>query len=708
MSAAGVREGLVHRLRRNLVGPSEPEDADLADERLPAGESPSRWYLTGFIAPSGELSSPAAVPPADAEFEEGDSFFPEPEGFGAGGAAGDDDEPEPPAARRRYLPSSIGLSAMIEPGVDAIEATISWGDYVPEPPLPPEVLESGVEPKGTPLTWRRIPKHRTVTLRIPREDEGLVALLVPDSGASARPGGTLEIGVRARPFRLRLATGRSREVRVVTVFLVNKRLEPPSRFRDLSYAYQARIALGCEAGFLAQHDLSRIARDDWDDQLADLHYRDSAAYAVGLGCATGHEADADGAVRRVHTLHLPRAAVERTVAAHVEGVAFGMDRLAALARAGGEGLAAALAPLVADYARWSAGQQAAAEAEGEIADAPQRARTAAALVEAQEQARDRIAAGIALLGADDKARTAFEIANRAVADALRARAGNAALAPAWRPFQLAFILLNLAGLADQRHRRSRDSSTCCSSRPAAARRRPIWASPPSPSRSGVWRAAGLLGRRRERDDALHAAAADARPARARRRRGLRAGTDAHRSGLRGADGRACSATGRSRSACGSDRTPRPNRLGGKGDKSNDTAVARVRAFQSGRDSRAARPDQGLPMVRHRRSRQQSFRCTPHADTARPTWRLRCANPACAFTGDRPLPIVTVDEAIYRRLPAFLIATVDKFASLPWKGEAGAFFGHVDRARRHRLLRRGRAGGAAARSTAAEPGWTRPT
>jgi hypothetical protein len=38
----------------------------------------------------------------------------------------------------------------------------------------------------------------------------------------------------------------------------------------------------------------------------------------------------------------------------------------------------------------------------------------------------------------------------------------------------------------------------------------------------------------------------------------------------------------------------------------------------------------------------------------------------------------VDEAIYRRLPAFLIATVDKFASLPWLGDVGALFGKVDR------------------------------
>ena len=38
--------------------------------------------------------------------------------------------------------------------------------------------------------------------------------------------------------------------------------------------------------------------------------------------------------------------------------------------------------------------------------------------------------------------------------------------------------------------------------------------------------------------------------------------------------------------------------------------------------------------------------------------------ACEFSGDRPLPVVAVDEPVCRRLSAFLIATVDKFASPP--------------------------------------------
>ena len=46
------------------------------------------------------------------------------------------------------------------------------------------------------------------------------------------------------------------------------------------------------------------------------------------------------------------------------------------------------------------------------------------------------------------------------------------------------------------------------------------------------------------------------------------------------------------------------------------------------------------------------------------------NRECDFTRGRPLPILGVDEPIYRRLPCFLIATVDKFAAMPWTGEVG--------------------------------------
>ena len=38
----------------------------------------------------------------------------------------------------------------------------------------------------------------------------------------------------------------------------------------------------------------------------------------------------------------------------------------------------------------------------------------------------------------------------------------------------------------------------------------------------------------------------------------------------------------------------------------------------------------------------------------------------------------MDDQIYRRLPTFLIATVDKFAALPWTGQSGVLLGGADR------------------------------
>ncbi|MGH7554507.1 MAG: hypothetical protein ACREMQ_15995 [Longimicrobiales bacterium] len=39
-------------------------------------------------------------------------------------------------------------------------------------------------------------------------------------------------------------------------------------------------------------------------------------------------------------------------------------------------------------------------------------------------------------------------------------------------------------------------------------------------------------------------------------------------------------------------------------------------------------------------------------------RVRCVNRRCDFSREHALPILGVDEPIYRRLPCFLIATVD--------------------------------------------------
>ena len=75
---------------------------------------------------------------------------------------------------------------------------------------------------------------------------------------------------------------------------------------------------------------------------------------------------------------------------------------------------------------------------------------------------------------------------------------------------------------------------------------------------------------------------------------------------------------------------------------------------------------------------------------------------CAFTGTDALPILGVDEPIYRRLPCFLIATVDKFAALPWTGEIRCVLRSRRTVRQRRLLRPCRRRGRANHSAVALP------
>jgi hypothetical protein len=53
--------------------------------------------------------------------------------------------------------------------------------------------------------------------------------------------------------------------------------------------------------------------------------------------------------------------------------------------------------------------------------------------------------------------------------------------------------------------------------------------------------------------------------------------------------------------------------------------------------------------------------------------FKCENKYCEFF-DKKLPLYVVDEQIYSNTPTLLLGTVDKFAMLPWKPEAGRLFG----------------------------------
>src|SRR4051794_34635600 len=108
MTPVEVRSQLVEALRLDLIGPED--GSELEAEVLP--QSPSRWYLTGFLVPleasEAQRSDETAQDDYDASAADGEG-------------TDDDAAPEPSAARRAFFPSSIGLSLLVPAAARRLE-----------------------------------------------------------------------------------------------------------------------------------------------------------------------------------------------------------------------------------------------------------------------------------------------------------------------------------------------------------------------------------------------------------------------------------------------------------------------------------------------------------------------------------------------------------------------------------------------------------
>ena len=120
----------------------------------------------------------------------------------------------------------------------------------------------------------------------------------------------------------------------------------------------------------------------------------------------------------------------------------------------------------------------------------------------------------------------------------------------------------------------------------------------------------------------------------------------------------------------------PNNLGSAKNQKENTAVYWLGQYRKG-SGPAPAPLKDCPWCGAELTKD-GFRLHPTAATPQ-RLDIHCENVGvCPFSSGERLPIVVVDEEIYRRLPSFMIATIDKFANVPWEGRAGAFFGHVER------------------------------
>ena len=104
----------------------------------------------------------------------------------------------------------------------------------------------------------------------------------------------------------------------------------------------------------------RRCRNDWDERVADLQYRDAFEFAVGHSVATEALLDDLGQCHIVRTCWIPQAEVERVAPKEISGVELLMDELAQLADA--NQARQKLGAFASQYRTWIAAQLHAAPA----------------------------------------------------------------------------------------------------------------------------------------------------------------------------------------------------------------------------------------------------------------------------------------------------------------------------------------------------------
>ncbi len=361
------------------------------------------------------------------------------------------------ASNQSLAPSSLGMTFCVDGDIDQIEIEARWGRYERVPNDEHELLKSNGQKAKV---WQRIPCGGKIVLPL---TEGVIPHQAPDNEFP-------EVRVQGS-IRAKNANGD----RLVTVFLVNAQEEPDTN-RDTAWVFQPELIVrsaqdAAKRAIFRRRPVLDADGMDPEREALEMIYRNRVEFAVGHGVAV-HADTADDVTLAtdVRTTVMPQYEVQVTetpgldpsdrpaMREMVNSGLLDMQRLATLEIAQ---LVDALSMLTKDYAAWIDEQRSRVGVDvlGHDAQARQ-------AMDRCEEIRARLQQGIDTLKSDDNALAAFRFANRAMANqrlhsiySLERRRGKEVTfeeilkkeKTSWRPFQLAFLLLSIPSLADPSH-----------------------------------------------------------------------------------------------------------------------------------------------------------------------------------------------------------------------------------------------------------------
>ena len=644
---AEVRQKIIDALKTDLVGPQTPNEV--------LDENPMFEYLTGMLYPKSMENCELLEQEVDEDVDrmnEDTDYTPRP----------DEDDNEPMVAAKFTQQSSIGLSFYVKKSTQKFIVDVSWGDYI-------RSSEKIVNEKGNEVTKYYYTRQQA--------DSG-VEIVLSDFSKSNDYALPEDSNLQLHVVKI----GLGNDYQLVTVHLTNRRpMQSPELY---SIIFQAEISVHSEDNspiFIAENICREILSED------EFYFAERPIFARGRGCAAMWESNDVATASRIYTSFIPEYEFPG-VKATIEGFDEHFFLMSFFAKPSHKTeTIARLTKLCNSYAQWIDEKLI---HDSKMQDADFKTRIGDNVIAKCQESLRRMQDGLSLIATDDKVFEAFCFMNsvmtlqRSISNYSKKHGkgitcnfgdfvnpNNDKNKFCWRPFQIAFILMNLKGIVD----------------PTSADRNIVdllyFPTGGGKTEAYLGLIAFVIALRRLNSNIDDGYERDGGTA-AILRYTLRLLTAQQRDRLT-----------KMIIAAEMERRRQPLKYG----KTPITIGFWVGGGVTPNDFKSLEEDPKEPEKAKDNKRllyKQLLRCpfcgkelseeNYHIDYDAKTVRIYCDDRDCIFykygnskmgiNVPMPLPVALIDEEIYRRCPTVILATVDKFAALPWRVDINSLFGRV--------------------------------
>lgn len=421
-----VRKILINDLRSDLIGPYEKEEI--------LSESPVASYITGILQPMD-----SDIDDYDEELEAiGSDKYANENMFRK--ATDEDLEEENKVQKKGFKQqSSIGFNFYIDGSEERVLGIARWGEYykVQEEIETPEGETEKKKKKSIRTGWQREEKHKPFEIEL--------------SSFSKETKFEIDEGVFINLLKYKL---KNTNTIMVAVFLSNMRSTSSEKIENMMFQVELEV-YGEDGKSVFISELNSInTKNEIDDYL----YRNKPVFSRGYGCAVVWENENNELAKKVKSSFIPSYEIP-SVSTILEGVDEKVFSMKYFSNPKNKSKIIEILSIIPEkYELWINGLK-----NNELIYDKDFNEDARSIIYQCERALDRIKRGIELIENNDKVLQSFCFANQVMflqrsMDMFSKKNSKGVVCSlkdelekehsSWRPFQIAFVLLNIEGIVE--------------------------------------------------------------------------------------------------------------------------------------------------------------------------------------------------------------------------------------------------------------------